>query len=90
MGNPCGDCKEPQGAKMSDTEHIQVTLQICGDPDNSGCSPHGGVYVTINSSDGINWEEAVRELTSKIVDWANSFIKYSGTNEITIRPGGKP
>jgi len=75
---------------MSDTEHIQVTLQIYGDPDDSGCSPHGGVTVAINSSDGINLELAVRELTSKVVDWANSFIKYRGTNEITIRPGGKP
>lgn len=73
---------------MSDTEHIQVTLRIYGDPDDSGCSPHGGVYVSVNSNDGINWEEAVRELTSKVVGWANSFIRYSGTNEITIRPGG--
>lgn len=74
---------------MSDTRHIEVTLQIHGDPDGSGCSPHGGVNVTISSSDGINWEEAARELTSKVVDWANSFLKYSGTNEIRIRPGGK-
>ena len=75
---------------MSDTGRIQVTLRVCGDQDDSGNMPHGGVYVSINSSDGINWEEAVRELTSKVVGWANSFIKYRGTNEITIRPGGKP
>ena len=73
---------------MSDTGYIQVTLQILGDPDLD--SPHSGVYVSISSSDGINWEEAVSELTSKVVDWANSFIKYRGTNEIIIRPRGKP
>jgi len=68
---------------MSDTRHIQVSLNICGDPDDSGNSPHGGVYVSVNSDLGINWEEAVRELTDKIVGWANSFTNY---NEIIIRP----
>ena len=73
------------------TKHIEVCLKVYGDPDNMGRSPpYGGVYVSIDSSDGINWEEAVSELTSKVVDWANSFIKYSGTNEIRIRPEGKP
>ena len=75
---------------MSDTGHIQVTLQIYGNKDDSCNIPHGGIYVSINSSDGINWELAMRELTSKVVDWAILFIKYSGTNEITIRPGGEP
>jgi len=72
---------------MSDTKHIQVTLQITGDPDNSGLTPTGGILVSIdNNSYGINWEEAVRELTSKVVDWAISFLKYAGTEEVLIRP----
>ena len=72
---------------MSDTQHIEVYLKVYGDPDDKGRTPpYGGVYVSINNSDGINLEEAVRELTSKIVDWANSFIRYPGTEEITIKP----
>lgn len=72
---------------MSDTRHIEVSLKIYGDPDDAGRSPpFGGVYVSIYNSDGINCEEAVSELTAKVVDWANSFIKYPGTEEITIKP----
>lgn len=71
---------------MSDTKHIEVTLQISGDPDDGGRTPTGGVLISIDSSFGINWEEAVNELTSKLTDWAVSFLKYQGTNEVLIRP----
>ena len=71
---------------MSDTKRIQVTLQITGEPDDSGRTPRGGIVVSIHSSYGINWEEAINELTSKVTDWAISFLKYQGTDEILIRP----
>ena len=72
---------------MSDTRFVKVTLKIDGELDHSNPSPREHIYVSVRNNDGINWEEAVRELTSKVVDWANSFIKYPGTEEIIIRPG---
>jgi len=69
-----------------DTGQLQVYLHICGDPDNSGNSPRGGVTVTVNSSEGINWLEARGELIDKVVDWAMSFLRLSSTNQITIEP----
>ena len=72
---------------MSDPRFVEITLKICGELDPSNPSPREHIYVSVRNNDGINWEEAVRELTSKVVDWANSFIKYPGTKEIIIRPG---
>lgn len=71
---------------MSDTKHIEVTLQIRGDPDDGGRTPTGGILVSIDSSYGINWEEAMNELASKVTDWAISFLEYEGTEEVLIRP----
>jgi len=73
---------------MPNTGHITVTMRICGDPDNKGRTPSWIMSVTVDSSDGINWEHAADELRAKLEAWAMSFSKYSGTNEITIRPNG--
>jgi hypothetical protein len=71
---------------MSDTRRLQVTLQICGDPNDDGQSPTGYIEVTISNDDGINWQEARRELRDKLVNWALTFAKYPGTSEIVIKP----
>jgi len=64
----------------------RVSLVIATEmEDSSDISLHGGVTVEIWSDNDINIQEARRELSDNLINWARGFLGYNETTKIVIR-----
>ena len=65
---------------------VRISLVIATEmEDSSDVSLHGGMTVEIWSNNDINIQEARRELSDKLINWARGFLGYDETTKIVIR-----